>query len=105
MSTDTEVPVQERKQSPGKRGLVDLGDARRGVYGVWAAFVLLLIVAAIARPALMQVSSLKTVAVLAAITAIVGSGPISGHLRFRYRPVNPDGHDHLRDPVLPDRQR
>ena len=69
MSADTEAPVQERKQSPGKRGLVDLGDARRGVYGVWAAFVLLLIVAAIARPALMQVSSLKTIAVLAAITA------------------------------------
>ena len=44
------------------------------MYGVWAAFVLLLIVAAIARPALMQVSSLKTVAVLAAITAIVGLG-------------------------------
>jgi len=74
MSADTEAPVQERKQSPGKRGLVDLGDARRGVYGVWAAFVLLLIVAAIARPALMQVSSLKTIAVLAAITAIVGLG-------------------------------
>ena len=74
MSTTTEVPVQERKQSPGKRGLVDLGDAQRGVYGVWAAFVLLLIVAAITRPALMQVSSLKTVAVLAAITAIVGLG-------------------------------
>lgn len=63
-----------RQQRRGRRGLVDLGDARRGVYGVWAALILLLIAAAIVRPALTQLSSLKTIAVLAAITAVVGLG-------------------------------
>lgn len=70
--TTEELPARE--QSPARRGLADLGDVRRGVYGVWAALALLLVFAAIMRPSLVQPSSLQTVAVLSAVTAVVGLG-------------------------------
>jgi ribose transport system permease protein len=59
---------------PVRRGLADLGDARRGVVGVWSALVILLVITAIARPALANPSSLATIAELAAVTAVVGLG-------------------------------
>jgi len=71
MTTET---VPAREQSPARRGIADLGDVRRGVYGVWAALVLLLVFAAVVRPSLVHLSSLQTVAVLAAVTAVVGLG-------------------------------
>jgi ribose transport system permease protein len=66
--------VDAREQSPVRRGLADLGDVRRGVYGVWTALVLLLVFAAVVRPSLIQPNSLQTIAVLAAVTAVVGLG-------------------------------
>ena len=72
MSTAEQVPARE--QRPARRGLADLGDVRRGVYGVWAALLLVGVITAVVRPALVQASSLQTIAVLAAITAVVGLG-------------------------------
>lgn len=71
MTTQATAP---REEKAARRGIADLGDVRRGVYGVWAAMALLLVFAAVMRPSLVQPSSLQTIAALAAVTAVVGLG-------------------------------
>lgn len=66
--------LERRAPRPVKRGLADLGDVKRPVYGVWIALVTLLVFAAVLRPALTSASSLQIVAQLAAVTAVVGLG-------------------------------
>lgn len=70
--TTTEPPARE--QRPARRGIADLGEVRRGVYGVWIALTLLLVLTAVVRPSLVHLTSLQTIAVLAAVTAVVGLG-------------------------------
>ncbi|MFI5427055.1 hypothetical protein [Aeromicrobium sp. UC242_57] len=45
-----------------RRGIVDLGDVRRGVYGVWIALAVLLLLTVALRPALASLSSLQIIA-------------------------------------------
>lgn len=56
------------------RGLVDLGDAKRSVYGIWIALAVMFAFTLLFRPALAQSSSVQTMVVLAAVTALVGLG-------------------------------
>lgn len=59
---------------PARRGIADLGDSKRAVYAVWIALLAMLILTVIVRPSLAAPASLQTIAVLAAVSAVVGLG-------------------------------
>ena len=63
-----------RLHKPQRRGLLDLGGARGAATAVWIVLVLLYIFILIFRPGLAQLSSVQTIVVLAAVTAVAGLG-------------------------------
>jgi ribose transport system permease protein len=54
--------------------ILDLGEAKRSVAAVWVVLALIFVVILVFRPNLAQLSSIQTIVVLAAVTAVVGLG-------------------------------
>lgn len=73
IDSNTTEPTS-RPPKPRRRGLLDLGDARGAVTAVWIVLALLYVFILIFRPGLSQISSVQTIVVLAAVTAVAGLG-------------------------------